>query len=418
MSSDAQQDHSQNGGGLIWAMLRWCCAVIIWDFGLFTLERGNAVWAGISLVLFGLPLALQATPWPMTRVYALWFGIFLVLQSILSPFAKGEFITLEPNLHSTIDVRTTEAPGMRPGVHHITTDAKGFRVTPTVDYDKKRGVRIFAIGGSTTEDAMVDDNSTWTHLVQKGLDSLQVPSEVINTGVAGLRARNHLATLKAVLRYQPDLILILVGGNDWNKQIRDQFEPSGNALRPPVFRNSPLGKLLNRYLVAPMKSRATGKPGVGQHLVIEQPEDLLGNRNLSSERTVHHEFHPSEVSEGYRKDMEAIATTCRNAKVQCMFLTQPHAYSLETPEDLRRWFWMTPPYTDYTLDLASMSGIGNLYNEFLVGFARRHGVPLCDVAAGVTPSLQVFYDDMHFTDIGASRVAELVLPCVVQVLGH
>ena len=39
-----------------------------------------------------------------------------------------------------------------------------------------------------------------------------------------------------------------------------------------------------------------------------------------------------------------------------------------------------------------------------------------DVAAGVTPSLQVFYDDMHFTDAGAARVAELVLPCVVQAL--
>lgn len=416
MSSDVQPQRRRYGGALMWDVLRWGCAVVIWDFGLFTLDHGSVLWATISLVLFGLPLALQATPWVMTRVYALWFGVFLVLQSMLSPFTKSEFITLEPNLHSTIDVRTSEAPGIRPGVRHITTDAKGFRVTPPIDYDQKRGTRIFAIGGSTTEDAMMDDSATWTHLVQKGLDSLQVPAEVINTGVAGLRARNHLATLKVVLRYQPDLVLILVGGNDWNKQIRDQFEPSSNFLRPPVLRNSPFGKLVNRYFVAPMTSRAAGKDGVGQHLVILQPEDLLASLNLASKRTVRHEFHPSEVSAGYRKDMEDIASTCRDAGVPCIFLTQPHAYSAEVPEDLRRWFWMTPPYTDYTLDVASMTEIANLYNEFLVAFAKRHGAPLCDVAAGVTPSLQVFYDDMHFTDAGAARVAELVLPCVVQAL--
>jgi lysophospholipase L1-like esterase len=392
--------------------------VVIWDFGLFIFHRGNTVWAVLSVLLFALPLALQATPWVMTRVYALWFGVFLVVQSLLAPFLKSDYVTLQPNLRSTVDVRTAEAPGMRSGLRHITTDAKGFRVFPPVDYARKQGVRIFAIGGSTTEDAMVDDGSTWTHLVQEGLRSRHISAEVINTGVAGLRARNHLATLKVVLGYHPDLVLFLVGANDWNKHIRDEFERSYLSFRPPVLRNSPFGQVLERFIVAPVELRVRRDSNSGQHLVIGPSEAVGGAKGRSYERAVHYVFRPTEVSVGYREDMEEISRTCRASGVRCMFLTQLHAYSAAAPEELQRLYWMTPPYVDYTLDLESMVHIANVYNQFLVEFAKRNGHPLCDVASGMPPSTQFFYDDMHLTDDGAARVADLVFQCVEQALAN
>ncbi len=88
----------------------------------------------------------------------------------------------------------------------------------------KHGLRICAIGGSTTEDILLDDESTWTHRVQEGIAKQGKSAEIVNTGVSGLRAANHLATLKVVAQLEPDLVISLIGANDWAKHIKDRFE--------------------------------------------------------------------------------------------------------------------------------------------------------------------------------------------------
>src|SRR2546429_1164785 len=131
--------------------LRWLLAGLMLAYPIVTFDRGAPVWAIASLVLFALPLALQLTRWVMVRTYALWLTAFLVLQALLTPQLHGDFVTLPPQMRSTVDVRA-DLPGVPPGVRHITTDERGFRVNPRVDYQVKAGLRIFAIGGSTTAD--------------------------------------------------------------------------------------------------------------------------------------------------------------------------------------------------------------------------------------------------------------------------
>jgi lysophospholipase L1-like esterase len=399
--------------------VRWLAASLILIFGLITFDRESSFWSVLSLALFSLPLAVQATPWPMARVYALWFGIFLVLQSIATPLVRNEYLTLPPNLRATVDVRTDHAPGFRAGIRKITTDAKGFRVAPPVDYDKKRGTRIFAIGGSTTEDILLDDRATWTHVLQEGLRAAGRDVEIINTGVSGLRARNHVATLKAIAEYEPDLVLLMVGANDWNKQIRDEFEPSRDSYRLPELRKSLFGKTLGRLVVTPLRVRLIGGSGLDSSVVIDKPDGFNSDMPRDSlNRTRKRVFNPADVSPGYREDIGAFVSTCREKGLRCVLLTQPSAYSEEAPEELRRLFWMTPPYADYTLDLAAMQRIASMYNGLLESLAREHGLPVCDVAAPMPPSISLFYDDMHFTDDGARRVAEIVQPCIEEALGR
>src|SRR5438309_43344 len=139
-------------------LVRWLLAGLMLAYPIVTFDRGAPVWAIASLVLFALPLALQLTRWVMVRTYALWLTAFLVLQALLTPQLHGDFVTLPPQMHSTVDVRA-DLPGVPPGVRHITTDERGFRVNPRVDYRAKGGLRIFAIGGSTTEDVFLDDKS-------------------------------------------------------------------------------------------------------------------------------------------------------------------------------------------------------------------------------------------------------------------
>src|SRR5258707_13807865 len=97
-------------------------------------------------------------------------------------------------MNTTIDVRATDLPGMPPGLHHITTDEKGFRVNPRVDYRAKRGLRIFAIGGSTTGENVLYDESTRAHLGEGGIAKRGKSVEVVKTRACRVRAAKPLST--------------------------------------------------------------------------------------------------------------------------------------------------------------------------------------------------------------------------------
>jgi len=394
-------------------LVRWLVAGLMLAYPIVTFDRGALKWAIASLVLFALPLALQLTRWVMVRTYALWLTAFLVLQALLTPQRYADFVTLPPQMHSTVDVRA-DLPGVPPGVRHITTDERGFRVNPRVDYRAKGGLRIFAIGGSTTEDVFLDDKSTWSHLLQEGIAKQGKLIEVINTGVSGLRAANHLATLRVVAQLEPDLSIFLVGANDWNKHIRDRFEPGRNSWKPVSLRYSPLGIILDDKVISPVRRKITGRTWADQARIVD--EGLAWSKQSSLLRPVTHMFRPTEVAPDYAATLREISRLCKESRQTCLFMTQPHAYDKATPAELQSRFWMTPPDATYTLDLESMIHIASLYNEFLRSFAAREGHPLCDLAAGMEPLPRYFTDDMHFTDDGARRIAELVLPCALMAL--
>ena len=169
-------------------------------------------------------------------------------------------------------------------------------------------------------------------------------------------------------------------------------------------------------MMAPMRRRITGRTWSDQANVIDGLEGLTRSEQLSLHRSVTHTFRPTEVAADYAATLREISHLCKENHLTCLFMTQPHAYSEATPADLRSRFWMTPPDATYTLDLESMIHIASLYNEFLRSFAAREGHPLCDLAAGMEPLPRYFTDDMHFTDDGARRIAELVLPCALMAL--
>jgi lysophospholipase L1-like esterase len=393
---------------------RWLVAGLLLAYSIVTFNLEAPKWAIGSLVLFAAPLALQCTRWVMVRTYALWLAAFLVIQALLTPQLHGDFVTLPPQMRSTLDVRIADLPGVRPGVRHITTDERGFRVNPRVDYRAKGGLRIFAIGGSTTEDLPLDDQSTWSHLLQEGIAKQGKSVEAINTGVSGLRAANHLATLRVVARLEPDLIIFLLGANDWNKHIRDWFEPGRNSWKPVSLRYSALGMILDDQVISPVRRKITGKSWADQARVVDG--GLAWRNQPSLRRPVTHTFRPAEVASDYAATLREISRLCKESRLTCLFMTQPNAYAKATPAELLSRFWMTPPETTYTLDLESMIHIASLYNEFLRSFAAREGHPLCDLAAGMEPLPEYFTDDIHFTDDGARRIAEMVLPCALKAL--
>ncbi len=388
-------------------------AALILAFGLFSEDWKSLSWAALAVLVFGAPLAMQFLRQAAWRAYGLWLGVFVVAQSMLTPLLRGDYVSLPAGMKTTVQVTTDAIPGYPAGTRQASTDTRGWRVQPAVDYERKAGLRIVAIGGSTTEDIVLDDRATWTHRLQQSLVDEFAGVHVVNTGVSGLRAANHAATLRVADAVRPDLVIILLGGNDWNKHIKDHHEPGRDRWQPVPLRSTALARVIEGVVIAPLQRKLADRSWSDVTKTIARPEDLNGGRRMFGDRAPRHRFAPQAVSAGYAADLEALGALCKELKRPCLFITQPHAYGPPAPDArLVARFWMTPPYADYGLELESMARLAHLYNAHLSQFARRTGHGLCDAAAGMPPEQRLFYDDMHYTDEGAARMAELIAPCV------
>jgi hypothetical protein len=380
-----------------------------------------------ALAFAALAAGLYA-PRPWIRWTAAWAGGFLALQCLLTPLVRDiDFIALAPHVVEVIDVRGDGMPGIE-GVQRITTDGEGFRTSVPIDYTRPAaGLRVFTIGGSTTEEIHHDDRRTWSTLLGERLEErLGRPVEVANTGVSGTRTPHHAATLEHVLPLHPDVAVFLVGVNDWNEQVR-RLMALGPERAPESFavlethrrlRALTLGESLLAVALDRLKSgRHFGATAEAAAPRIERGE-YYTRQNHSLDRPHRVELRPENVDPIFAAYLERIAATCHRAAIVCVFVTQPHGYRAGTTEEYRARFWMTPPNADYTLGLPSLEALADLYNGYVVRAGRDLGVAVCDVAGGIEPSFRHLYDEVHLNLEGSRHLADLLAPCVAAAIAE
>jgi len=400
--------------------MRWAFSIVVVIFGLCVADFDSLKWTIITIALFSVPLLMQLMRSGNLRIYSLWLGFFLVIQTLISPILiDRDLITLPPRMHEIKDV-TTGLPGIQ-GEQVITTDFKGFRTSGQVEYDRNEAYRIFAIGGSTTEQLLLDDRATWTHLLQEQLtEELKLEVEVINTGVSGLRATHHLATLKYILGMHPDMVIFLLGINDWNHQLKNALSETERVEGLAAFRkNYAFKTTLLANLIGLIYSSASSQKSVNEKPVIQEERgEYYTHQRNSLGRAEVRRFKPSQVSEEYREKLVAISETCLQNGIECLFITQPSGYQAGATEEYKKGFWMTPPNQAYTLDFDSMIHIASLYNSYLKQFSSDRGHYACDAASELLPTFDVFYDDCHFNTNGAVIMSKVVSSCVTDIFAQ
>ena len=393
--------------------MRWGFAAVILLFGVITIDLGSLKWSVLGISLSSLPILLQFTSYKDLHIWALWSGFFLIFQSLLSPILiNRDFKTLPPNMHRIVDVRAG-IPGIN-GKQLVTTDSKGFRTTRDIDYQNNESYRIFAIGGSTTEQIYLDDRNTWTHLLQGHLSkTTKLDVEVINTGVSGLRAKHHLATFRNIIGLQPDLVLFLIGLNDWNWHIKEAFQEDTQDTKIAAYRANFLLRetLIGNFIsVVYYSLNDTAKDKVP--LIREDYGEYYSNQRDSLSRAKVFSFHPEVVHQNYKKHLLEISNTCHENNIKCLFITQPNGYQNDANEVFKKGFWMTPPNEPYALDFESMVDIASLYNSFLLRFSMDNDHIACDAALELAPTFENFYDDCHFNTKGAKNMSMVVSKCL------
>lgn len=103
-------------------------------------------------------------------------------------------------------------------------------------------LRVFTLGGSTTAGRPYDDHVAFSRWLERYLDGAE-PSrnhEVINAGAISYASYRIVVLMKELVRYEPDLFVVLTGHNEFleERTYRDlERRPAGlGALRPALSR--------------------------------------------------------------------------------------------------------------------------------------------------------------------------------------
>ena len=381
-------------------------------FAVLTFDIETPKWTILQFAVFAVPLFALRNSSENQTIWVIWGSIFYVIQSLLLPLLiDDDFKTLHPNLNLTLNVKGG-IPGIS-GDQHISTDYRGFRTTKNIDYSASNSFRIFAIGGSTTEEIHIDDRDTWPNLLQQSLDHKKsINVEVINTGLSGLRANNHVATLRKDRGPTSQGRNLSPGINDWNHHITSHFST------PPSYperllelisrfrdkfklKNTPLGNAI-AWIYGALKATVKGNAG-DRGKIIDDFGEYYTNQRGSLDRNTKYSFKPENVAADYARSLGEISEMCKQNNIKCGFITQPTGYQASASEAYKNGFWMTPPNKDYTLDFESMVYLASLYNGYLKQFANEHGHYLRDAADKLTPTYDNFFDDAHFNTAAGAK---------------
>lgn len=363
----------------------------------------------VTLVLALFPMGV------LLRQVAVTSTLLIAMNLVTTPFFHEPAPTLTPNYSERVRIVGDVMPGFT-GVQYISTDSNGYRTNTSVDYgNKPAGVfRIFAIGGSTTEQIALGNEKTWVSLLAAELQSeLRHTVEAVNTGVSGLRAIHHLATLRRISEYEPDLVIIKVGINDWNRHIKTRSNP----LVEYFYDLTDYLDLKRSLLARGFRDASALLRGARQAQAAEVREEngrYFSEQNNSLDRAERRDFYPADVSSDYAQHLRDITDVCRSRNIRCLIVDQPTAYHPDISPEVRKRLWMTPPNEKYALSLENMTYVSRLYNSWLRDYTASVNLPFCGIADKLAPTTAFFFDDCHFNEAGARRVAQLLKQCIVQ----
>tara|TARA_B100000427_G_scaffold329179_1_gene344368 strand:+ start:92 stop:1387 length:1296 start_codon:yes stop_codon:yes gene_type:complete len=370
--------------------------IIIWSIVFFKKNKK------ISIILFNL-----------------FFLVFLNL--ILTPIFHLNTFDVparQPNYKITKTYKGDFFKGMFSGTHLISSDEKGYRTNKKINYKikQKNDLRIFTIGASTTEQGETDNKKTWSNLLANKLEKLTDRNiEMINAGMAGLRMKHHFISFKKIRKYNPDVVIFLIGINDWNHHIINEkknylfpkYEISyryKNSILFKVFSN--INKQINKKLFNINKKNIKRtnllSPEIDTEAYLSPQINSLEKRNIIKK------FQPTNIFQEYDYWLSYTIDECKKNAIICLFMDQPTAYNRNISDKLKKRLWMTPPNQDYTLTLEDLIVTSAFYNNWLKHKAKQEKVNFYLLSEKIEPNTNYLIDDCHFSEKGSEKVSDLL----------
>ena len=354
----------------------------------------------------------------------IFYNLFFIVLLNLALTPLFNLITFDvpsrqPNFKTTKEYKSEFFKGALSGKHFISTDEKGYRTNKKIDYinKDKNTLRIFTIGASTTEQGSMDDNKTWSSLLEIKLSKFTDKDiEVINVGMAGLRSEYHYVTLKRIRKYKPDLVIFLIGINDWNhhiinsdkKYLISNYEIKYNYKKSILFNVfGNINKQINRNLINKKKidskknTTFTSEEFDLEAYLLPQIDSLNIRKKIKK-------FRPKKVSGDYQHWLNLIIKECKTEDPICLFLDQPTAYKKNISNKLKKRLWMTPPNQDYTLSFDDLIFTSFIYNNWLRKKVIDSKLNFHSLSDKIEANTDYLIDDCHFSESGSQKVSDVL----------
>jgi lysophospholipase L1-like esterase len=292
-----------------------------------------------------------------------------------------------------------------PGVHPISggpplvINSKGF-IGPEFDAKKPLDVyRIFSIGDSCTFGYM---DVAYPGLLHARLNTAGSGQryEVINAGVEGYDSGFALARLKDdVLQYQPDLVTIYVGWNDFMKVNPENLGETG--------RYASVARLMEQsYLVKAYKKVIFSyiRPHIVKPSVVSTPKDLHA----------YDSFEPT----AFLDNLTEMIRTLKSQNIKVLVMTRPTVVRESMRHEEIKQQNVVFPWYGSAYSVNRLLSLHQAYNRTIRKLAAQERVPLLDLAAEFEKHDKngLFWDTMHPSEKGHQLIAELLFRRLKNVM--
>ena len=369
----------------------------------------------------------------------------VLAELALRALTPQQYYVYPPGLARTFRPVPDVMPGVT-GDSRFTINDVGIRGPQFADTD---AVRILAVGGSTTECLYLDQAEAWPQVLQDLLNRGQPNVWVGNVGKSGHDARHHLLQVEHLLDQYPriDVVLLLVGVNDlrfWLNSFDDAdraasryviddtvwdeafmvrpgrtvaFVQRGEVQRwqcvtcgEPFYKQT---EIWRRLRVIKRAYTAPPTPAIFQD---ESGQIYLTARQRRMEASK--EARLPNLTRGlaaYTAYLERISDVVERQGAQLVLITQPFLWTTAQHTAHERLLFMGGPIAEhprtdgevYYATEALAEGMAH-YNAALLRLCAARQLPCLDLAARIPKDTHHFYDDVHFNEAGAAKVAQVL----------
>lgn len=326
--------------------------------------------------------------------------------------SAGEYIRSEFPPRFAVDLAPEPGlPGVTRGVRFQTNNL-GFRGPDLVRPKPPDEVRIFLVGGSTTECCYLDDEDALHGALQKALApafTAGVSVRVYNAGKSGDFTCDHVAMVsQRIVHLEPDLVIIFAGFNDLVRSIHS-YDYLHVIENPGLFGTRDLTKmLLTESQIACRLVYALWGVSPDEEQTRIGVVSNMREKAAMRDRTPKTDLPPRLDLEPYRRNLTTLAGIAAAHRFRLVFMTQVTTWDSSADPGIAEWHWQTirhgVAYRPALLDDAIRT-----LNDSMRHVARESDVPLCDLEKSDLPrTRECFYDDCHFNAKGARTTAEIV----------
>lgn len=302
-------------------------------------------------------------------------------------------------------------PGLE-GQRQFSTNNMGFRGEHLHHPKPANEIRVFLVGGSTTECFYLDDSEAIDRVLQNELNQFRGGAtrvKVYNAGRSGEALDDHLSMIvHRILHLQPDIIVVFSGVNDLTKSIYGFDYLHYSIERGNSFSLSTLLKFIGtEFQIARRVHSLFHRTGSqSERQILENITQVSNYKEKVALRRAAKttDDKPRLDLEPYERNLKSIMGTAKGHNVKLVLITQPSTWNGQDGKS-KSWQWMLyrngVTYREDHMDAAMES-----LNRVVRQTATQQNIPVYDAAALMPKTSAFIYDDVHLNVRGAQFIGK------------